>query len=201
MHFVASSVHISEVFKMKKLDFYSVDNIDSLSWPAAPELISVDSSAVAVFTDFRLTQPMVIYADTLAIDAQNFMLQAHVRLKIVVDDSNHFLGLLSLDDLNSQEIIKHVSQGGSRDELVVTDFMKSKKDLQAFNFAALEKASIMDVIQALKTVGQQHCLVVDFEENKIRGIISASDISRKLKLPLDISMNSSFVSIFNVLHH
>ena len=36
-------------------------------------------------------------------------------------------------------------------------------------------------------------------ENKIRGIISASDISRKLKLPLDISMNSSFVSIFNVL--
>tara|TARA_R110001592_G_scaffold140906_1_gene362026 strand:- start:7125 stop:7685 length:561 start_codon:yes stop_codon:yes gene_type:complete len=186
---------------MKKLDFYSVDSIDSLAWPIEPELISVDTSAIEVFTDFKLNQPMIIEADTLAIDAQKFMLKAHVRLKIVVDQNNNFLGILSLDDLTSQEIIKHVSQGDSREELTVTDFMRSKKDLQGFNYAAVKKASIMDVIQALKTTGQQHCLVVDFEENKIRGIISASDISRKLKLPLDIRHNSSFVSIFNVLHH
>ena len=144
---------------------------------------------------------MVIEADTSAVEAQKFMLQSHVRLNIVVDENNHFLGLLSLDDLTSQEIIKHVSKGDSRDELLVTDFMKPKKELQAFNYSAIEKASIMDVVQALKLKGQQHCLVVDFEENKIRGIISASDISRKLKLPLDIRNNSSFVSIFNVLHH
>jgi CBS domain-containing protein len=186
---------------MKKLDLYSVDNIDSLAWPTRPQLISVDSSALEVFTDFRITQPLIIEEHTSAIDAQKFMLQAHVRLKIVVDDDNNFLGLLSLDDLNSQEIIKQVSQGDCREELVVTDFMRPRKSLQAFNYAAIEKASIMDVIQALKSTGQQHCLVVDFKENKIRGIISASDISRKLKLPLDIGMNSSFVSIFNILHH
>jgi CBS domain containing-hemolysin-like protein len=186
---------------MKKLDFYSVDNVEALAWPTKPELISVDSSAIEVFTDFQANQPLVIDADTRALDAQKFMLQAHVRLKIVVDENNHFLGLISLDDLNSQEIIKHVSKGDNRDELIVTDFMRPKSELQAFNYAAIQKASIMDVIQALKETGQQHCLVVDFKENKIRGIISASDISRKLKLPLDIRNNSSFLSIFNVLHH
>ncbi|MFT6028428.1 MAG: CBS domain containing-hemolysin-like protein [Oleiphilaceae bacterium] len=186
---------------MKKLDFYSVDCINSLSWPTQPELIDVDSSALEVFTDFHVSQPLVIEANTLAIDAQKFMFHAHVRLKIVIDENNHFLGLLSLDDLNTQEIVKHVSKGDRREEMLVTDFMRSRKDLQALNFAAIEKASIMDVIQALKTAGQQHCLVVDFKENKIRGIISVSDISRKLKLPLDITMNSSFISIFNVLHH
>tara|TARA_R110002072_G_scaffold105615_5_gene230943 strand:+ start:1165 stop:1725 length:561 start_codon:yes stop_codon:yes gene_type:complete len=186
---------------MKKLDFYSVDNFDSLSWPTNPELIGVDSPALEVFTDFRVTQPLVIEANTLAIDAQKFMFHAHVRLKIVVDENNHFLGLLSLDDLSTQEIVKHVSKGDRREEMLVADFMRPKKDLQAFNYVAIQKASIMDVIQALKSAGQQHCLVVDFQEDKIRGIISASDISRKLKLPLDIAMNSSFISIFNILHH
>lgn len=186
---------------MKKLAFHSVDNINLFSKPHSVEPVTLDSSALEVFTDFKQIEPLVIEADTKAVDAQAYMRKAHVRMKLVVDKQEHFLGVISLDDLTSQEIMKHMSKVDKREDLLVTEFMRPRGSLHAFSYADLEKASIMDVIQVLKTTGQQHCLVVDYNENTIRGIISASDISRKLHLPLDIETNSSFVSIFNVLHH
>ncbi|EGG98647.1 hypothetical protein imdm_2084 [gamma proteobacterium IMCC2047] len=37
--------------------------------------------------------------------------------------------------------------------------------------------------------------------HKIRGIISASDIVRKLKLPVNIMTDASFLGIFNTVYH
>ena len=74
--------------------------------------------------------------------------------------------------------------------------MRSKNDLSALDYNQLANATIGDVISALKNSGQQHCLVVDKESNKIRGIFSASDISRMLQLPIDIQEKSSFYKVF-----
>jgi hypothetical protein len=55
------------------------------------------------------------------------------------------------------------------------------------------------VIHHLKDSGQQHCLVVDKQANKIRGIFSASDISRKLKLPINVQDKSNFYKVFTAI--
>jgi len=60
----------------------------------------------------------------------------------------------------------------------------------------VKKASISDVIDILQDNGEQHCLMIDREKHHIRGVFSASDISRKLHLPIDIQEKSSFYRVF-----
>jgi len=79
--------------------------------------------------------------------------------------------------------------------------MIPKVKLKAFDYEQIACASINNVIEALKENGQQHCLVLDRNEHKIRGVISASDIVRKLKLPVNIMTDASFLGIFNTVYH
>ena len=185
---------------MNKLHFYRADVSDELAHPVAVPTISTHSPALEVFTDFHTVTPLVIDSDTPALQAERLMQMAHVRLKIVVDKKEHFLGVVSLDDLNDQEVIKRISQGYRRAELLVSDFMRPRESLKAFAFSELETSTIQDVIDALEQSGEQHCLVVDLESHEIRGIISASDIARKLKLPIDIKKRSNFAEISHTIY-
>lgn len=184
---------------MKNLALCDLEPIDELAWPIESG-VDLDSPALTIFTDFEKSTPIVVDATTLAVDAEALMMNAHVRLVIVVDDS-HFLGVVCLDDLNLQEMIKREINGISRTDLTVADFMQMRNELKAFSFEDLQKSTINDVVETLQKRGQQHCIVVERDRHKIRGIISASDIARKLSVPININMNSSFVNIFNALHH
>jgi CBS domain containing-hemolysin-like protein len=186
---------------MKNLTFYDISPVDELAWPELNDKVSLDSSALEVFTDFKQVKPLVIESSTSAVDAEKLMQKSHVRLKIVVGDSNHFLGIVSLEDLNSQEVLKRVFEGQNREELAVTDFMRQRSSLKAVDYYELARASINTLIDALKSNGQQHCLVVDQAQHEIRGVISASDIARKLHLPLNIMSDSTFVEIFKAVEH
>ena len=132
---------------MKKLALYPVEKIDQLTSPEAHEDISVQSSALNVFTDFKKVTPMVIESTTSAVNVEHLMQKSHVRLKLVID---HY-------------------------------------------------ARIGDVIETLQSAGQQHCLVIDREQHAIRGVLSANDIARRLKLAVDVSTPNSFASIFKVI--
>lgn len=184
---------------MKKLSFYDTQFVNELDWPVDGQDITLNDSALEVFTDFNKYKPLVIDASTSAVDAHRLMQQTHVRLKFVVDQNNHFIGVVSLDDLSNQELIKKLSDGFNRDELTVADFMRTKSQLRAFDYDELVQAKISDLIEALKGSGQQHCLVVDRIRYRIRGIFSASDLARKLRLPVDIENKSSFVHVFNAI--
>ena len=184
---------------MRKLNFYPTEPIDELAWPEESKQITEDSPALEVFTDFTQSKPLVIDAQTTAVEAEQLMLKAHVRLKLVVDSDNHFLGVISLDDINQQEQVKQIANGAQRMELALTDFMHPRESIKAFDFHELSQACISQVIDALQESGERHCLVVDHQTHKIRGIISASDIARKLHLPINIASKSSFVDIFSAV--
>jgi len=109
--------------------------------------------------------------------------------------------VVSLDIRNNQKVIKRLSEGYTREELSIDEFMIPKVKLKAFDYEQIACASINNVIEALKENGQQRCLVLDRNEHKIRGIISASDIVRKLKLPENIMTDASFLGIFNTVYH
>lgn len=185
---------------MRTLSLHTTAPLDELAWPQEKTEITMDSSALEIFTDFELVKPRIIDSDTSAIEAERLMLKAHVRMLMVVDARQHFLGVINLENLNSQEILKKLQAGHAREDLYVLDFMQSRESLRAFDYADLAKASIRNVIDTLKFHGEQHCLVIQSDTHKIRGIISASDIARKLDLPVNISHDSSFVRIFQAVH-
>lgn len=185
---------------MKTLPLYDTTPIDELAWPDTPTTLDVSSPALKVFTDFEKVEPLVIESSSFAKDAEVAMKKTHVRLKLVVDNDNKFVGVLSLDNLIGPEFMAKVVQGFKREELRVTDFMTPKDKLKAFDYSDVANSTIGNLIEALKERGQQHCLVIDRDTHKIRGLISASDIARKLKLSININSESSFSNIFNVLY-
>ena len=186
---------------MKKLALCDTDSFDELAWPDdISSQVTQDASALEVFTDFKLFKPLVIDSSSSAIKAEKLMQKTKERLKFVVDKDCHFLGIISLEELNDQEVIKKLSDGYTREELSISDFMKPRVQLKALSYSELKKASIGDVIQVLKSSCQQHCLVVDRGQHEIRGVISANEIAKKLKFPINIAKTSQFVGVFKLNH-
>ena len=187
---------------MKKLTLHAVSDINDVAYPDSDKKITADSSALLVFTDFSLYHPFDLNQHTPAREAIHLMRVAHVRLKFVVDDEGQFLGVVSTDDLNEQAIIKKQTFGSEVEDMSVMDFMRPKTTLQAIEYAALQEATIGDVMHLLQTQGVQHCLVVDAERNHIRGVISSSDIARKLRLAVDVMKSPDFIQVFEaVMQH
>ena len=186
---------------MKKLQMFSLDSVDHLVQPDEVEVVTIESSALFIFTDFKKTQPLMIDAHTKATEAEHEMRKAHVKLKLVVDDSLEMIGVVSYHDLSSEAIIKNVASGVSRSELSVADLMRQRSTLRSIDIFDLERATVGDVIHTLQENGEQHCLVIDRKKHHIRGLISASDIARRLHLPVIIEQTPTFASIFGSLHH
>ncbi|MEP0074011.1 MAG: CBS domain-containing protein, partial [Marinomonas sp.] len=93
---------------MKTLTYVSTKSVNDLTWPAVSEDITIYSPALSVFTDFDKAGPRVIEANTRADVLVKLMKKEHVRMKIVVDEDNHFVGIISLEDLSEDALIKMV---------------------------------------------------------------------------------------------
>ena len=184
---------------MKTLNLYSIDSVDHIVYPEDYEEITLSSPALGIFTDFRKYKPLVIDANTLAVEAQSLMAKAHVNLKIVLDENKNFCGVVDLYTLSERNIVKRVSNGEQRTDLVVTDLMLPSSKMKALDYAELEAAFVSDVVETLKRNGLQHCLVVDHATHEIRGLISSSDIARKLRIKLELSKALTFAEIFSAL--
>lgn len=183
--------------RMRKLNLFSVSKVDQLAWPGEREAISLDTPALEFFTDFNVMEPLVIDESFSALQAKAVMIKTHVRLKLVVNKGKQFLGIISAEQLADEKITLAAQQRGhNRTEISVTDLMTRKDALSAMSMEEVEISAIGDVIDFLKDNHQQHCLVVNLENHKIRGIFSASDISRKLKLPINIQDQSNFYKVF-----
>jgi CBS domain-containing protein len=183
---------------MTKLHLHPIGKSDQLARPEGATAYSLNSPATDFFTDFHRVEPLVIDASVSAVKAREVMMRTHVRLKFVLDRSGEFVGVISADDLAERQIVKKIAGGftRNRDDILVTEMMTPKSSLKALSINELRHASIGDVIEVLKGSSQQHCLVVDQSDGKICGIFSASDISRRLHLPVDIHNRSDFYRVF-----
>jgi predicted transcriptional regulator len=186
---------------MKTLSLLDLEKIDNIATPEQIQEVHINSPAISIFTDFHQNKPLMIDAATLAVDAINLMLKEHVHMKIVVTAEEDFLGVISSNEVSDQNIMAKITHGFSRDDLLVSDVMIPRSSLYAFSFEELKRAKVNDVIQALKHYKVRHCLVLDQEHHHIRGVISSSDIARKLKLPITIDVTTSFSKIFNSVNY
>lgn len=167
---------------MKTLTYVSTKSVNDLTWPAVVENISIYSPALSVFTDFEKAGPRVIEANTRADVLFKLMKKEHVRMKIVVDEDNHFVGIISLEDLSEDALIKMVAEGYKRSELMVADLMRPKEDLIALSYTSLKNSDIESLLYSQRENPLQHLLVIDENTKTIRGLISSNDIVLSIKV-------------------
>lgn len=189
---------------MKNIHLVSLDSSTHLVQPEEFDEITLESSIRHIFTDFKKHKPLVIEADTLACDALYLMQKTHVHLQLVIDKNNELMGTISQNELNEQQFLIEQKKGFDRYQLTVGDLMVDRENIKGLHYRLLDLISIGDLIESLKKEGMQHCLVTDPENQQIRGVISARDISRRLHIPVDIESPQTFVNIFeavNDTHH
>jgi CBS domain containing-hemolysin-like protein len=186
---------------MRTLNLNPIHRADRLVHPEEFADIDWRSPALEVFTDFRYHPPQVVDQYLGALEADALMRRAHVKLMLVVDRNDDFVGTISAADLGEQRIILHTARGVSREELRVADLMQERRKTLALEYDHLCEASIREVIESLRAHGQHHCLVVDSDHHHIRGLISSSDIARRLHIPIEISRLNSFVELFQAMRH
>jgi CBS domain containing-hemolysin-like protein len=184
---------------MNTLSLNSIGKINKFASPEETNEMTLTSSALAFFTDFTLTEPLVIESSLSAVDTMQLMKKSHVRLKLVLDENGDLLGIVSADDLLERKIVQKLGKGDIRQDLSVTDFMAPTDKLRVLEYSDVKKSNIAQVIQTLKNSGQQHCLVVDSDAALIRGLFSVSDISRKLKINIDVQDQPSFSKLASKL--
>ncbi|MGO2355350.1 MAG: CBS domain-containing protein [Marinomonas foliarum] len=175
---------------MKTLTYVSTKSVNELTWPATIENINIYSPAVTVFTDFQKAGPRVIESNTRADELVQLMRKEHVRMKIVVDADNHFVGIVSLEDLSEDVFIRQVANGFDRSELMVADLMRSKEVLLALSYTSLQHSDIESLLFSQRNNKLQHLLVIDEETKAIRGLVSSNDVARQLRLDIDVGFSS-----------
>ena len=183
-----------------KLEFNRIDESDELAWPESYQEISQDSPALSVFTDFTVNPPLIIESTTAAYEAEEFMLKAHVKLKLVVDEKNKFLGVVAMEDLKHPDLLVRIAAVYNRESLTIGNVMRPRDTLEALCYADLEQATIGDVVTSLQEYNRQHCLVVDNALHLVRGLISVSDVARKLGVKIQPGHTSSFAKLYLSLH-
>ena len=178
-----------------KLEFTKIEETDYLMWPKDYQEVTEASPALSVFTDFKVRRPLILEPDTPAHEAEVFMLSAHVKLKLVVSDGNHFLGVVAMKDLRHPDFLTRIAAVYNRENLKVVDIMRPRATLDALAYADLELATVGDIINSLQHYAHQHCLVVDKASHRLRGILSVSDIAKKLKIKIELQHTSSFAEL------
>ncbi len=155
-----------------------------------PEHAMPESPALDSMTDLSRITAATIDPDASLMRAEETMRHAGVRLLFVLDALHNLLGLITLTDLKSERPMRaQQALGVSFAEVRVRDVMTPAERLEAILLHEVREARIGDVVQTLKRTGRQHALVLErtAQGPAIRGIFSASRISRQLGVPVETS--------------
>lgn len=170
----------------------SLEDYTRLAASSTADVTGLDSPAESVMTDFRQVQPLTMSMTESVHEATQAMRKVHVRSVIVTDSNDDFRGILTVLDLESRKVLSQAtSLGLKREDLSIKDVMVSRDKLRGVPLSALHKGSIGDLLKTLRHEGSQHMLVVDPESHEICGIISASEIARRLQVPVEINLQAT----------
>lgn len=159
-----------------------LSHLPSIATPEINRLLP-SSPALAVMTDFTLIPPRIIKADTPIDEAHLEMRHGGVRLLLVVDDRQHCTGVITAREVIGGRRITQAMQhrGITRGEVTVSMVQTPCHKLLGISLKQLASLTIDDLVRALHTFGEQHLLVtenVESQHQRIRGIVSATDIGR-----------------------
>lgn len=163
------------------------------------------SPALEVMTDFERILPVTIAKDTPIDDALEYMKSQHVRMLFAENTEGVLCGIVSASDISGDKPMAIMGQNNwTRNQVEVQHLMLDMLHIKALTFDQVRCAKVGDVMLTLKGSGDQHVVVTDEGANgekRIRGIISASDISRFLRISFDVMHQAkSFAEIERIVH-
>jgi signal-transduction protein with cAMP-binding, CBS, and nucleotidyltransferase domain len=173
--------------------------------PSATASVTLDSPALQVMTDLTLVKAATIHPATSLRQAEQMMIYQGVRMLFVVTDMPSIEGLITSTDLRGDHAMRIVSERNvHHDELCVADVMSGLAMLDAIDLDRMQTASVGQVVATLKRFGRNHLLVVErataSAPQRVRGVVSRSQIARQLGAPVEIApIASSFSEIERAL--
>ena len=173
--------------------------------PALTQRVTMESPALAVMTDLGRVAAVIIGPDMSIETANQRMIDAGVRLLLVVDGDQRVIGLITASDiLDEKSLGHHRLKAVALGDIQVKDFMIRQADLEVLNLREVFHARVGDIVATLRYFDRQHVLVVErdgeSDAQRIRGIFSATQICRQLGMtgvPDEIA--STFIQLDAVL--
>lgn len=152
-------------------------------------LVGADSPAIEAMTDFSRVNVVSINPEALIDEANSRMISRGIRLLMVLDKSERVLGLITARDILGEKPLQVVqAKGCRRDEVSVKDLMVGLDSIDTLNLTDVMNVRVVDILNALKSLGRQHILVEDVEPAsglpRVRGLFSATHIGRLLGVPV-----------------
>ncbi|MDR7379635.1 CBS-domain-containing membrane protein [Rhodoferax ferrireducens] len=167
--------------------------------------VTLDSPAMAVFTDLAQIRAATVQPQTSLDQAELKMIYQGVRLLFVVSDMPSVDGILTAADIAGDKPMRLVHQRQVKhQDLTAADVMTPLADIDAITFAALQRATVAEVVATLTQRGRPHLLVIDSDTAdrapRIRGLVSQTQVERQLgqQLPLT-AMAQTFSELEQVL--
>lgn len=153
---------------------------------ALPELVHLEDPALSVMTDFTLAPPHTILPTDTMDHAIKEMEISGVHLLLVINEENHFQGIISSEDVWGEKPIKLLQERRvDRDQLLVRAIMVPFTDITALDFTMIQSAKVGHIVKTLSEHKQHYALAVspsttDQNVQFIHGIFTASQISKQL---------------------
>lgn len=185
---------------MKTLELFNLPDHFSLANRDQENALTLSSPALEAMQDFRHQLPLTIEPGTSLEEARAIFHRAHVKLKLVINNTGEILGLLTLADISKYKEMKMQADGHDRQLLTVNDMMTPVSQLKAVDYQSLEHATVGRLLNTLQYVGLQYCLVTNEQRDQLIGIISADDVAARVHAPISIRKAPSFADLFAELH-
>ncbi len=179
------------------LPIKSIDHLLEFMHPMnLPESTYVDAPATSTMFDFKYLTPPTIRAQQSINDATAEIKVYNLPFILVVNDDKQVLGVLTSDDILGEKPVQ-ISQERriARHEIEASMLMRPVEKLLTINIDDLQHAKIGHVIQTLRETKQHIILVTkidaDTQQPKIRGLFSASIISRQLDKDITLVLSEA----------
>ncbi|MBD3897496.1 CBS domain-containing protein [Halomonas sp. ML-15] len=173
--------------------------------PEPPVPPSWESPALDVMVDLsRVEVPSVAY-DTPIDEARAAMEQHKVQQLLVMDAAGCLSGIVMLREvIGGRRITIAMHQHDiARSEVTAGMVQIPCESLHAMPLTHLERLSVGQLIETLRASGDQYLLVTQGDKEqppRLRGLISAADVSRALRLDLSLLPGArSFADICQVV--
>jgi signal-transduction protein with cAMP-binding, CBS, and nucleotidyltransferase domain len=160
---------------------------------------TLDSPATRVMTDLSQVTAVVIEPHATMEAAHEMMLQRGVRMLLALNADGTLAGLITATDILGEKPLHLVHERRIRhSEILVSDIMMPAARLDAFDWKAVQSASVGNIVARLQLARRQHALVTQTADGQVvvRGIFSLSQIARQLGIALQLpEAASSFAEI------
>ncbi|WP_110665519.1 CBS domain-containing protein [Salinicola halophilus] len=203
---MANTPHPSKIhFTTLTLD--SLDSVSGIVHPQAEatQQVTLESSAVLLVTDFSVSEPHTVSTSSSVAQALDAMKQAGVRLLLAISAHGDFTGVVNAQELigGRRATLAMQQHRIDRDEVTIDMIQTPRSELHSLSYTRISHASVGDLVETLKSSGDQHLLITEPNgegRSRLRGLISASDISRALGVDLNHPPEArTFASICQVV--